>query len=314
MSQRYKYSDEEIEYVRKIAPGKYNDEIAALFNEKFGTQVTESQMKSLKSNHKIKSNVPKYKPDENSGLFTKEQKDFIKANVKGLHNYELAELVNNMFGLSITAQQMNTYKSNHNLSSGLDGRFEKGSSPWNKGKKGLQIGGKETQFKKGQQPKNYRPVGSERIDSKDGYILIKVQDHGTYQERWRHKHVVVWEKHHGKKVPKNHVIMFADSNKQNLDLGNLILISRSELARMNQQGLFSMDPEVTKAGLNLVRLGNKIMDYEYFRTNPEEFERYLRIAKTNGLTEQGFMARLKRGWSLEEALYKPKHYRMKRSE
>jgi hypothetical protein len=34
------------------------------------------------------------------------------------------------------------------------GRFKKGRSPWNKGMKGINIGGLTTRFKPGQQPKN----------------------------------------------------------------------------------------------------------------------------------------------------------------
>ncbi|SHI03048.1 hypothetical protein [Virgibacillus chiguensis] len=58
-------------------------------------------------------------------LFTEEQIEFIKSHVVGRGNADLAALVNNRFGLSITARQMKNWKRNHNLSSGLTGRFEK---------------------------------------------------------------------------------------------------------------------------------------------------------------------------------------------
>ncbi|WP_236084544.1 hypothetical protein [Pseudomonas aeruginosa] len=49
-------------------------------------------------------------------------------------------------------------------------RFKKGNTPWNCGMKGLPARGRssETQFKKGQKPHTWLPVGSTRV-SADGY-------------------------------------------------------------------------------------------------------------------------------------------------
>lgn len=188
------------------------------------------------------------------------------------------------------------------------GQFAKGHNPWNKGLKGLQIGGKETQFQKGQLPHNYKTVGSERVDKKDGYILIKVQDHGPYQKRWRHKHVIEWEKENGP-VPNGYVLVFADQDKTNIEMDNLLLITRSELALMNKQNLFSTDAEITKASIAMLRLNQKIHNHEIHRRDPIKFKKYLEIAKKTGLSEQTFTARLKRGWSLQDALYKPLGFR-----
>jgi hypothetical protein len=44
------------------------------------------------------------------------------------------------------------------------------------------------------------------------------------------------------------VIIFADGNKSNLKLKNLLMVSRSELAVMNHLGLISGSGELTKAG------------------------------------------------------------------
>lgn len=257
MSRRY--TPEQKEFIRKIAPGKYNCEIAELFQEKFGIEVTEGQIKSFKANHKIKSDVPRSRVTGDEGLFTREQKEFISQNVEGRLNQELADLVNEKFDLQITARQMNTYKKNHSLTSGVDCRFPKGSTPANKGTKGLyNVGGNRTSFKKGQQPKNYKPVGYERID-RDGYTLIKVSDEGPWQERWKHKHKVIWEEKHGP-IPKGHVILFADQNKQNINLDNLIMIKQSQLSVLNKKGLLYKDAELTRTGLVMVDIYRKISE------------------------------------------------------
>jgi hypothetical protein len=97
-------------------------------------------------------------------------------------------------------------------------------------------------------PVTYRPVGTERLNN-DGYFEVKIRDPKT----WKHKHVIIWEKAHGK-VPKGHVIMFADGNKLNVSLSNLLMVSRRELAVMNRCGLISGDKDLTKAGKSIAAI------------------------------------------------------------
>ncbi len=255
----HRYTEEQKGFIREIAPGRYNQEIAELFNARFGTNVTESQIKSFKANHKIKSNVPRKRVTDDDGLFTKEQKEFIKSNAKGLKNKELADLVNKTFGLSITARQMNTWKKNHGVTSGLDCRFKNGHVPANKGTKGkFNVGGNRTSFKKGHKPLNYKPIGSERID-RDGYTLIKVQDDGPWHKRWRYKHRVMWEKENGP-IPDGHALLFADGNKQNITLDNLILVSRKQMATLNKKGLITNDSDLTRTGIVIADIYQKISE------------------------------------------------------
>jgi len=176
-------------------------------------------------------------------IYTNGQVDFITKNVIGRSCKELAEMVKEEFEINLTERQIHTFKKNRNLKSGLDGRFKKGQKVWNKGMKGLNIGGKETQFKKGQIPINYRKVGSERINV-DGYTEIKVAD----PNRWRAKHVVVWESKNGL-VPKGHVILFGDRNKLNVDIDNLILVSRKQLVTLNKHNLIKRDADLTRSGI-----------------------------------------------------------------
>ncbi|VPH27016.1 Uncharacterised protein [Streptococcus pneumoniae] len=48
---------------------------------------------------------------------------------------DVANEMNLKFGLSLTEKQIKSYRRNNNLHSGLTGRFEKGQTPHNKGKK-----------------------------------------------------------------------------------------------------------------------------------------------------------------------------------
>ena len=75
-------------------------------------------------------------------------------------------------------------------------------------------------FKKGDIPSNKKPIGSERI-IKDGYTEIKVAEPNKWESP---KHRVIWEKVNGK-ISKGYALVFADGNKQNFGLDNLILVS-----------------------------------------------------------------------------------------
>ncbi|KYG92375.1 hypothetical protein A0U40_05385 [[Bacillus] sp. KCTC 13219] len=189
--------------------------------------------------------------------WTAEQKDFLRKHYPTHSQRELLVLFNRHFGFNVGLNQLKACLKNHNILSGRTGCFEKGSTPVNKGTKGLyNVGGNRTSFKKGDRPKNYKPVGFERVD-RDGYVLIKVSDTGAWHERWRHKHKVVWEAVNGP-IPKGHVLIFLDRNKQNISLENLQMITNSELARMNQKKLFYSDPEATKTGVTIAKIYSKI--------------------------------------------------------
>jgi hypothetical protein len=116
-----------------------------------------------------------------------------------------------------------------NLDRSTNGKFKKGHAPWNKGMKGLQIGGKKTRFKPGHIPRNCSPVGAIRI-LKDGYLEIKTamgRDMWVLLNRWN------WKQHYGEYPPKGSTLVFKDGNKQNCEIDNLELLSRSELMQKN---------------------------------------------------------------------------------
>jgi hypothetical protein len=184
--------------------------------------------------------------------WSEEEKEYLRQHYPTHTQQQLLDMFNEHFNVAIGLKQLTGALKRYDIKSGRTGRFEKDQTAWNKGMKGLQQGGKETQFKKGNRPLNFRPVGSERI-SKDGYIEIKVADPRT----WRLKHAVLWEEVYGK-VPKGHCIIFLDGNKQNLDIENLQLITRGQLARMNQNHLISDNAELTKTGLIIANIYGKI--------------------------------------------------------
>lgn len=182
-------------------------------------------------------------------LLTSEQHQFLEENVKGMGNQELTKLINEKFGTDFSLQQIKTYKKNHNLSSGLTGHFPKGHVPINKGTKGMfNVGGNKGSFKKGVKPHTTKKIGSERVDRKDGYILVKVSD-----GNWVHKHKLIWEKENGP-IPKGCVISFLDGNKTNVNIDNLVLLTRREHLALTRNGMRFKDKELTRAGVALTKL------------------------------------------------------------
>ena len=185
-----------------------------------------------------------------AGKFPPAVRAFIAEHNKGKSAAELTELINATFGTAYTRQQIKSYRTNHRLNSGLTGRFEKGHAPYNKGLKRGNIypGMMATQFKKGGVPPNHRPVGSERV-TRDGYLERKTDEPNV----WRQVHVLNWEAVNGP-VPAGHCIIFKNGDKLNCDVSNLLLVTRAELARMNQKGLISTNPRQTEVGQNIARL------------------------------------------------------------
>lgn len=182
--------------------------------------------------------------------YTDEMKQFILDNYKGRYNQELADLFNQKFNANITSRTIKSYKANNKLNSGLTGKFRKGQTPHNKGKKmpkEVYEKVKHTMFAKGNVPPNHRPVGSERI-SKDGYIEVKVAE----PNKWRLKQRVVYEEAKGE-IPEGCPIIFLDGNKRNFDIDNLRCITRSELLYLNCNGLNNSN-EITETGILMARL------------------------------------------------------------
>ena len=195
--------------------------------------------------------------------YTKEEKDFMKNYVPGHSHKEIREEFFKRFGYIPCKSFPSSYIKNNGLHTGRTGRFKKGHVPANKGKKmpkELYEKVKGTMFKQGSIPANTMPVGTEKM-LPDGYIWIKVNDlrRVKKQENWIQKHRVVYEKHYGK-IPKGYVVIFLDRNRENFDPENLAAIKRSELAHLNKQGLIYDDTNLTKVGIGIVRLSNKILE------------------------------------------------------
>ena len=164
-------------------------------------------------------------------MWSKEEKEYLKEITPGHHYAEIVELMNKKFDREFT-----------------------GIVPYNKGQKGVwNKGSEKSWFKKGKAPTNHRPVGSESVDAKDGYLSVKVAE----PNKWELKHKVIWEKANGK-MPEGYCVIFADKNKRNFNLDNLVLVSKAELLIMNKEKLIKKDANLTKVGVNIAKVKAKV--------------------------------------------------------
>ena len=121
---------------------------------------------------------------------------------------------------------------------GRTGHFHKGQASHNKGKPmppEVRAKVMATAFKPGHRPANHRGPGHERIDSKDGYVVMIVDETNPWNghaTRPVHKHRYLWERQHGP-VPEGHVLKCLDGDKTNCDPANWQAIPQGMLPRLN---------------------------------------------------------------------------------
>lgn len=254
MPRKTTYTPEMKAFIAENIKGRRYAELAKLMSARFGITFTAGQMHAYAQNHSLSNEMPTGPiAGERPLLFPEPIQTFIRENAKGKTNAELWKLVNATFGTDYTEKQVKQVKQRNHISSGLDGRFKPGTTPPNKGKKGYCAPGCEKSwFQKGHEPNNHLPVGSEVMRT-DGYLQVKIAEPNI----WKLKHILVWEKANGP-VPKGSVVLFLDGNHENTSLENLMLITRAELARLNQRNLIRDDADLTKSGVLVARLISEI--------------------------------------------------------
>lgn len=233
----------ELELLRDKYPVSTPEQLASLFPNR-----TRSSIRS-------KAKVLKLRKQRTRFRFTKEQIAELKRDYATTLNKDLAD----RFGCTIYAIHNAGFRyglkknieflrkvAKDNFTEDHPARkhwIKKGTPPPNKGKKQKEYMSKEaiertkaTRFQKGSIPPNAVPIGYERVD-KEGYIYIKVEG----KRKLVLKHRYVWEQHFGP-IPKGNNIQFKDGNRQNCDIENLYIISRSNQLKL-ENSVYARYPE-----------------------------------------------------------------------
>lgn len=139
----------------------------------------------------------------------------------------------------VTPSNLHSRRKRLGWSTGRSGCFVKGATPHNKGKKcapgtgGLHPNARRTQFKKGQTPHNTNYLGHERIDPKDGYVYISIDErnpHTGYERRYVLKHKWLWEQANGS-LPEGYALKCL-GDRADTDPANWVAVPRALLPRL----------------------------------------------------------------------------------
>lgn len=186
--------------------------------------------------------------------WTQEEVSFLREIYPHYENKEIVKMVKDKFGLDVSISSIQNVKHAYGIPNKVTntGCFKKGDTPWNAGKRmseEVKEKVKKTWFKKGNLPQKHRPVGSTRI-TVDGYKEIKVKE----PDKWQLYHRYVYEKEHEEKLTTKDIIIFADRDRSNFDVDNLVKVSRANLVYLNKKGLIFKDKEVTKTCVGISKL------------------------------------------------------------
>lgn len=185
--------------------------------------------------------------------FTDEQIEFIKKNHYKRGRQELTDMLNAEFGTSYTLNQIK----------GLKARLHLANYEYGKGKKQVKLPRKPMTkehkekiskyfFKKGHRTYHNMPIGSESV-TKDGYIIVKVDDKPKSKKNWKLKHRIVYESVYGPILEGKQVI-FLDQNKRNFDPSNLALVEPEEMLYMTKNKLVFKDSDLNKSAVLVAKL------------------------------------------------------------
>jgi hypothetical protein len=167
--------------------------------------------------------------------YSAEELAWIEANKTKLRREAHALFVEKFGRNDVTLINYNSLCKRKGWMTGRTGRYDKGRTPENKGKKmPYNANSARTQFKKGQVPPNRVPLWTERVD-KYGYIEMKVplpDPYTGFKTRFMHKHRYLWEKENGP-LPDGMALKCLDGDKTNTDPSNWEAIPRALLPRLS---------------------------------------------------------------------------------
>lgn len=224
-----KFTEAEIEYLRTCV-GKF-ESVQALtdsFNAKFGTNRNKGAIAGAMNRRGFTSGIQEKKN------YTEEQIEYLREMTPGRSYKEIHRLFNQTFKTNRSFDSVKSTISEKGMKNGIDERYKSGNIPY-----------------------NHYPVGTEKLTS-DGYLRVKVAE----PNHWVFKHRMLWEKENGP-IPSGCCLLFADGNKQNVQLDNIILVSRGELGQMNKMGYIFDNGDLTKTAHLLTKL--KLKEYETLR-------------------------------------------------
>lgn len=189
--------------------------------------------------------------------FTKEELEYLReiSYMRYRTSKEIRDMMEEKFRFEYTLSQIKNKLKREKIKTGINARFAKGHTPYNKGKK-ISVNPKsvKTQFKKGNTPHNTMPIGTE-VKNKDGYTKVKIAEPNI----WELKQRLIYKKYKGD-IPEGCYVLFKDKNKENFNIDNLMLVTREKMLYMNKNKLIDKNPEITEVGATLADIVLKVKE------------------------------------------------------
>lgn len=262
------YSAEEMAWLEanyKMVISDYHSAFVEKFNR--------SDVKLVHLNHLRKRKG--WKVGRNGSRYRGRLRSYTQAEMNWLEENRLLPIseyhqqFNEKFTRQVSVKALHVLRKRYGWKTGRSGRFEKGHVSHNKGKTcppgvgGRHPNAQRTQFKNGQLPKNFKGAGHERIDTKDGYVVMIVDETNPWtgaDTRPVHKHRYLWEQQHGP-IPDGFVLKCIGEDKTNCDPSNWELVPRELLPRLN--GRFGMNydhaaPEIKPTIMAVAKLKHAV--------------------------------------------------------
>lgn len=98
------------------------------------------------------------------------------------------------------------------------------------------------------------PIGTERVKS-DGMVQVKIA-----KDKWEYKQRLIYSQYHNVQLTSDDYIIFLDQDRTNFDINNLERVSRRESSIIANEKLFFKNSNLTKAGIDVVKLMIKTKD------------------------------------------------------
>ena len=193
--------------------------------------------------------------------FTAEQEEWLVA-----HNHmsasEMSKGINDEFSLSTSPDEIKGWRARTKNPRPTPSRFQKGHTPFSKGKKWDEYMSPESQarsrmttFRKGDVPHNVQPLGSISIMS--GYWVMKVTNVGNQHQKWKFLHRLLWEKENGP-IPKGMNVVFRNGDRNDIRMENLMLMNNKEMARYTP--VDDSEPEMQRFSEIVARVAAKVAE------------------------------------------------------
>ena len=266
MTRANSWTAEEEAWLREVYPHHSNADISTMHASVFPDRPDRSD-KAVNSRAKV---LKLRKADgfvRNPPTFwTPGKVEWFRSFVPGHSESEISAEHERIYGEPLSEGQISNSKVRFGVKSGTHGgRFKKGDGGFasEEHRRKFMEAGKATRFRKGNMPSNAldKPIGTERVDAKDGYVYVKVAERKTdprsAHDNWKPKHHLVYEQAHGS-IPSGCNVIFADHDKRNFDPENLVAVPRSLWSVISRQGYLYSDRESLETCMALAELNSKV--------------------------------------------------------